>query len=172
MKSMRILVMFGAVAAVACVPKAVPPPEPRPEPAPQPAPPPPPPPAADWRDIPLTPGDWAYSAQGSASQAVFGPVNGQPLFAVRCDRGQRQIILSRSGQAGGNAMTIRTTFGDRNLPVAAGANPAAAALPVNDRFLDDMVFSRGRITVEVPGTAMLVIPTWPAPARVIEDCRS
>jgi hypothetical protein len=34
-----------------------------------------------------------------------------------------------------------------------------------------MVFSRGRFTVEVPGAPMLVIPAWPEPARVIEDCR-
>ena len=176
MKSMRILLMWGALAAAGCVPRAAPPPARRPEPAPEPAPvPPPPPPAADWRDIPLTQGGWVYSAQGNTSQALFGPANSEALFSVRCDRGQRRVILSRAGQTNGNMMTIRTTSGARSLRATAGREPlpyAAATLPATDRFLDSMVFSRGRFTVEVPGAPMLVIPAWPAPARVIEDCRS
>ena len=176
MKSMRILLMFGALAAAGCVPKAAPPPEPRPQPPPQPQPTSaPPPPAADWRDIPLTSGDWVYNAQGGNSQALFGPANSEALFSVRCDRARRQVILSRAGQTSGDAMSIRTTFGARSLPVTVGTEPlpyAAATLSANDSFLDSMVFSRGRFTVAVPGTTMLVIPAWPAPARVIEDCRS
>ena len=48
---------------------------------------------------------------------------------------------------------------------------ATATLSAGDPILDAMVFSRGRFTVEAPGLPMLVLPTWPAPARVIEDCR-
>lgn len=70
-------------------------------------------------------------------------------------------------------MTIRTTFGARALPAGAVDRTAGASanLPVNDNLLDNMAFSRGRFTVEMAGAPMLVIPTWPEPARVIEDCR-
>jgi hypothetical protein len=48
----------------------------------------------------------------------------------------------------------------------------SAALAANDPLLDAMVFSRGRFSIEVTGLPRLIIPTWPEPARVIEDCRS
>jgi hypothetical protein len=34
-----------------------------------------------------------------------------------------------------------------------------------------MAFSRGRFMVEAQGMATLVLPAWPEPARVVEDCR-
>ena len=100
---------------------------------------------------------------------MFG-TPGADAFTVRCDRAQNRITVARSGVAGGNMMTVRTSFGARNLPIASGRQPVAA-LPASDRFLDTIVFSRGRFTVEVPGLPMLVIPSWPEPARVVEDCR-
>jgi hypothetical protein len=136
--------------------------------------PPPPPPRADWRDIPLTPGNWFYRNEGATSQALFGPANSEASFIVRCDRARGQVVLSREGSANGNMMTVRTTSGARNFPLSVQTEPLAsvsASLNPNDRFLDSMAFSRGRITVEVPGTPMLVIPSWAEPARVIEDCR-
>lgn len=171
MKPMRLVVLLGGVAmAAACVPQreAPPPPQPRPLP-PRPVPPPPPPPPADWRDIPLTPGGWVYRGDGSSSEAQFGA--GSPAFTIRCDRGQDRITLMRAGSTSGSVMTVRTSFGARNFPVAAGRQPIAAAVPASDRFLDSMAFSRGRFTVEAAGLPMLVIPSWPEPARVIEDCR-
>jgi hypothetical protein len=173
MKSARILPVIGGLAVVAaCVPqREAPPPPPPPQPVPmRPAPPPPPPPPADWRDRPVTPGSWSYRSDGNVSQASFG-AGGAPAFVVRCDRTQRRIVLESDGVANGSVMTIRTSFGARNLPVTAG-QPLAAAVPASDRFLDSMVFSRGRFTVEAAGRPMLVIPSWPEPARVIEDCRS
>jgi hypothetical protein len=71
-------------------------------------------------------------------------------------------------------MTVRTTGQSRTLSMSVQAEPLPyvwAALPANDRFLDEIVFSRGRFTVEVPGLPMLVLPAWAEPARVIEDCR-
>ena len=179
MKSVRAVVMVGAVAALAgCVPKreAPPPPPQQPRAAPRPAPaPPPPPPAADWRDLPLTAGAWVYGSQGGTSQALFGSPNSEAVSIVRCDRQRRQVSLWREGRATGNMMTVRTSFGARNLPVSVQAEPMAyvhASLPASDRFLDTIAFSRGRFTVEVPGQPMLVIPAWPEPARVVEDCRA
>lgn len=170
MKSVRLGLCLGAIAAIAgCVPAPrAPAPQP---PAPPPVAPPalPPAPPRAWQDIPLSPGTWTYGAASADLQAVFGPANGAPSFVVRCDQASRLVILSRVGGAGGGAMTIRTSFGARSLPSA--APDVSASLPAQDSFLDSMVFSRGRFTVEVPGAAMLVIPAWPEPARVIEDCR-
>lgn len=175
MNKVRAALLLGSVAAaVACVPRREPPPPPAPQPRVQvPAPAPvlvPPPPRADWRDIPLTPGRWTYRADAQGSVADYGATSAQASFAVRCDRATRQVRLFRPGGAAGNAMTIRTSYTARSFPLAGQPEPSAS-LPASDRFLDQMAFSRGRFTVEVPGTAMLVIPAWPEPARVVEDCR-
>jgi hypothetical protein len=93
---------------------------------------------------------------------------------VRCERARSQVSLWREGTTSGNTMTVRTSAGARNLPLSISAQPLAgvwAALPTGDRLLDEIAFSRGRFTIEVPGTQMLVIPSWPEPARVVEDCR-
>jgi hypothetical protein len=179
MKPMR-LALVGAIAAVAaCVPRpepappAAPPVRPAP-PVARPAPPPPPPAASDWRDIPLSPGSWSYRDEGAASQAVFGPLNGEASFLIRCERGSRLVTLSRAGAPAGTMMTLRTTSTAGNLPVSPQTQPlprAVGTLPASDRLLDAIAFSRGRFTVELTGTAMLVIPSWPEPARVVEDCR-
>jgi hypothetical protein len=115
-----------------------------------------------------------YRNEGATSQALFGPASSEASFVVRCNRARRQVTLSRQGSSSGNMMTVRTSFTARNLPVAAQAEPlpsVSATLPASDRFLDSIAFSRGRFTVEVPGQPMLVIPSWPEPARVVEDCR-
>jgi hypothetical protein len=173
----RTSLLLAVLIAGACVPKREPPaPQPSPQPpvqtAPRPQPQPvPPPPRADWRDMPLTPGNWLYSASGQTSQAAFGPAGGQAAFLVRCDRVRRQVSLGRQGAAAAGTMTVRSSSDARNLPAAVQVDYAWAALPADDRLLDGLVFSRGRFAIEAPGTAMLVIPSWPEPARVIEDCR-
>ena len=175
MKSLRIFLLLSVAALAACAPRKAPTPPPPPPPVatpqPRPVPPPPPPPAADWRDLALTPGSWSYRGEGAVSTATFAGAGGS--FMLRCDRNARQVTLSRPGAASGNMMTIRTSSISRNLPLAVQGEPAVrfASLPSNDRFLDAIAFSRGRFTVEVPGAPMLVIPAWPEPARVVEDCR-
>jgi hypothetical protein len=177
MKPLRIILLLGAAAAAGCVPKReAPPPPPQEQPVQvqRPRPVPPPQPRADWRDIPLTPGSWFYRNEGATSQALFGAANSEASFIVRCDRARRQVVLSREGITSGNMMTVRTTSGARNFPISIQTEPLPyvwASLNPNDRFLDSIAFSRGSITVEVPGTPMLVIPSWAEPARVIEDCR-
>jgi hypothetical protein len=109
-----------------------------------------------------------------ASLASFGPPGTQASFAVRCEKAGRQIVLIRNGTTTGNMLTIRTSFGARNFPIMAEAgapNQIVSRLGVYDPFLDSIAFSRGRFSVEVPGTPMLIIPAWPEPARVFEDCR-
>ncbi len=175
----KFLSLVVCVAALgACVPKreapAPAPPRAQPPVQPRPVPPPPSPAAVDWTLLTLTPGNWVYNPQADSSQAMFGPAGGAATFVVRCDRARRQVSLWRQGITSGNSMTVRTSAGARNLPLSVQAEPLAyvySALPSGDRLLDQIAFSRGRFTVEVPGTPMLVIPAWSEPARVVEDCR-
>jgi hypothetical protein len=109
-------------------------------------------PAEGWTDGPLTPGEWSYG-DGEAHYAGF---------ALRCDSARRLVVLSREGVAG--PLRVLTSYGERALP-------AGAALPASDPLLDEMAFSRGRFAVAAEGVAMLVVPAWPEPGRVVEDCR-
>lgn len=177
MKRLGLYCVLAAVtAAIACVPSREPPAPPPPvrvPPPPQPMPQ-PPPPAAEWRDVALTPGSWAYRSEPDGSVAAFGPPRAEARFSIRCDRSRRAILLSRGGETGGRAMVLRTTFGARNLPLSAnaGAMPTVSArVPASDPLLDQLAFSRGRFAVETAGLPTLYIPAWPEPARVIEDCR-
>jgi hypothetical protein len=125
----------------------------------RPAPPPPaaPPPveaAEGWADRPLSPGDWSYDA--SAGEARYAG------FSLRCDAGRRQVVVSRAGASG--PLRLSTTFGGRILP-------AGGAIPADDPLLDEIAFSRGRLMVEARGTEPLILPAWPEPARVVQDCR-
>jgi len=166
--------IVGALALLAaCVAQPSAPPPPPTSPAPVPAPTAPAPRAIDWRDLPLSGGAWGYRSDTSAAEALFGPA-GHASFTLRCDRARREIMLVRDGLTSGNTMTIRTSSGTRNFPLSVRTEPtpiAYSTVDASDRFLDSIAFSRGRFTVDVPGTAMLVIPAWPEPARVIEDCR-
>jgi len=168
----RIAMVGMALAAAACVPRT---PQPAPEPAPPaPAPSPtPPPPAApaprDWADLPLTPGTWRYGAEGGTPTATFAG-SGGAHFSLECDRASRRVLLVRAGATGG-AIAVRTSYGARSLPAAARDTSLVATLPAADPLLDQIAFSRGRFTVEVPGAAQLVLPAWPETARVTEECR-
>ena len=147
----------------ACVPRSEPPPPtPPPPPAPPPAPPAPPPapPPADWSVAPLSPGDWSHAG----NQASFGGD-----FAVRCDGGR--IALARTGNGSGQRLTIRTTYGERTLPASNGGGRIVATVAASDALLDQIAFSRGRFLVQADGLPALIVPAWPEPARVIEDCR-
>jgi hypothetical protein len=161
---------LGALLVGGCAtspkPVAVAPPSPPPPPAAE-APPPPPPAPPSWENMAPAPGDWRFVA-APAAQAEYGE-EGAPSFTLRCAAARQRVVLVRTGAAPGSGLTLRTTFGSRQLPIGEGA---AAALAASDPILDDMVSSRGRIAIEAPGLPMLVLPTWPEPARVIEECRS
>lgn len=165
-----------AVSIAGCV--SAPPPPPAPvAPTPTPAPPPPPPAPAlgpDWRDWPITPGDWVYRQDARGSIALFGRANADADFVIRCDKLQKRIFLSRAGEGGQGSMTIRTTSIARTLSAApTGATPpyTAVSLGVQDPILDAMGYSRGRFLVIAGGMPTLVIPAWAEVLRVTEDCR-
>ncbi|WP_338467762.1 hypothetical protein RXV95_04195 [Novosphingobium sp. ZN18A2] len=175
----RALLPLGLVIFVAgCVSSPAPPPPPPPTPKPvrTAAPPPPPPaPQVDWRDAPLTAGDWSYRPDGTGSVAAYGEPGSNPLLLLRCDRARRQVMLDRAGSApAALPMTLLTTSMVRPLD----AVPLPGALPMlratfaaSDPALDAMAFSRGRIAVEVNGLHTLIVPAWEEIDRVIEDCR-
>ena len=169
---MAIFRTFGpafaaAIFLVSCAPRPAPPAPPPAPPPPAPAPAPSPPPPADWRDAALSPGDWRLSNDGAA--ATWG-VAGAASFVVRCEPGGR-ISLARPDAPGATALVVRTSFGERSLAASARPGGATAILAASDPLLDQIMFSRGRFLIGAPGAADLVLPSWPEPARVIEDCR-
>lgn len=165
--------LFAAVAA--CVPQSVPP---APAPAPVTVPVPPPVPTAaprgnDWRDWPLTPGNWTWRRDGSGSIALFGVAGSGAHMTLRCDPVARRLYLSVAG-TGTAPLTILTTSTTRTLAVQpTGGTPpyVAVALAPDDRLLDAMGFSRGHFVVQQPGAPTLVVPAWAEVERVTEDCR-
>lgn len=158
---------------VACVPASRPPEPPAPAPSVA-APAPvalPPALGPDWRDWPLTPGEWRYGRDAGGSAAVFGSAGAEPLLLLRCDANARSVLLSLAG-ADSTTATLRTTSTTRAVPLQpAGGATTQAALTAADPLLDALAFSRGRFTVERPGRAPLVVPAHAEIARVTEDCR-
>lgn len=169
-----LLILIGLGA---CASEPAPRPAPRPvtryDPPPRPAPVQPVAVGADWRDWPVTPGDWAYRRDARGSIALFGAPGGDALLTLRCDRETGMLYLSR---AGGDAapLVIRTSTLARTLALQpTGAMPAymAVALSPRDALLDAIAFSRGRFIVEQGGAPTLVVPAWAEVPRVTEDCR-
>jgi len=161
----------AALAVAACVPRQEAP-APLPPPATQVpvvrAPPPPAPPPADWQAAPLSPGDWSY-APNPAPRATFRST-GDISFEISCERGRTVRLRWAGAQA--QAIAIRTSYGERRLQVSeVHINMVDADLPPSDPLLDQIAFSRGRFMVQAEGAQALILPAWPEPARVIEDCR-
>lgn len=173
----RKLALASFALLAACVPTARPPaPVPVPSPVPSPAPVPPPAPSpyvGDWRDWPVTPGDWSYRPGAHGSSAQFGMAGRPAQFAIQCDLANRRILLSRAAPSG-TMLTLRTSSLARTLPAAPSDEtpPARFAVVVaNDPLLDAMAFNRGRFIVELAPLPPLVVPAWSEVSRVIEDCR-
>ena len=129
----------------------------------------PPPEPTDWRDAPITPGDWHWSAANGRSTASFA--GGR--LELQCNLATRALTMFvRSGNARANAvMTVSTTSGTHALPAQPQAGGFAAALPAGSPAADAMAFSRGRFAVTLAGEQTLYIPSWTEVSRAIEDCR-
>ncbi|MDE1917276.1 MAG: hypothetical protein KGJ57_14790 [Sphingomonadales bacterium] len=157
---------------------------PRPAPAPPPrrvtppvarplAPPPKPAPAVDWRDAPITPGDWHWAREGGDSVARFG-LPGTTTLALRCIAATRMVAIDMANPGSSQPMTvtIATSSQTRNLQGQTRGPWLEITFGARDNFLDAMAFSRGRFMVLASGRSGLFLPSWPEVTRVIEDCRS
>ena len=172
---MRNLIAAASLLTLAsCVAPSTPEPQPAPAPtkAPPPAPAPVPPTSSDWRDWPLTPGDWSYASDARGSTARYGR-SGAPVLTLRCDRAARQVTFAIPERAGASeTATVRTSSTARALGLRSdGAGHQSLPLTANDPLLDAMGFSRGRFVIEQRGGATLVVPAWAEILRVAEDCR-
>ncbi|MEH3106092.1 MAG: hypothetical protein PGN09_02035 [Sphingomonas fennica] len=166
----RLAALLTAAALAGCVPAPAPPPQPA-APAPAPAPVTAPPPG--WRDLPLTPGGWAYLTDPAGTSALFGRPGSEADFILRCDPAARRVTLSRPGGTAG-AMQVSTTSRSAAYPAQPlpGTPPRiGASLPAADAMLDAIAFSKGRFAIAGAGLPMLVLPAWGEPIRVVEDCR-
>ncbi len=167
------LVTGLSVLAASCSGRMIPAPAPTPSLTPNYVPPPPPPPPrmTNWRDMPVTPGNWHWRMEGARSVARFG---GDALL-LSCNREAGTITLIRPGTATGAVpVTIQTSTVNRTLSANPEPGPPpviALTLPARDKLLDAMAFSRGRFAVETAGLPTLYVPSWTEVSRVIEDCR-
>ncbi len=162
-RSLLLLVVPAALAACVPPPAKVAPAPAAPLPPPIAAAPAPLPLSSDWRDWPLTPGDWRYASDGSAR---FGP-GATAWLTLRCEGGS--ILLDRAGSA--TSTTVRTTALTRAVPLTPSPNGGVARLAASDPLFDAIGFSRGRFVVESAGAPPLVVPAWAEVLRVVEDCR-
>ncbi len=179
----RLLTLASVSTAVALLtscaaPRMIPPPAPPPVIAPIPVPPAPKLPA-NWRDLPVTPGQWSWALENGRSIARFGSPDAPPLVILSCDRAALQVLFARAGTGAEIPgqhlpMAISTTTGIRALtsePAVSLPGWITAPIRTSDPILDAMAFSRGRFALETAGLAMLSLPSWPEVSRVIEDCR-
>ncbi|MGN6269501.1 MAG: hypothetical protein ACTHM0_06360 [Sphingomonas sp.] len=175
MRQSLLLAPLLALAVAGCVPSVAPPPAPAPRPAPAPAPAPTPSPrlTGDWRDWPLTPGDWTYRSTPAGGVSTFAVAGMTPSVTLSCDRATRRLTLVRAGTVPGtSAMTIVTTSQTRTAPAQPdGRGGSAASFAATDNLLDSIGYSRGRFIIQQAGLPTLVIPAWPEIERVTEDCR-
>ena len=111
------------------------------------------------KHLSIPPGQWAYAVTQTGSEARYG---GHLL--LRCERASRSVIITRPGASAGS-LTIVTDLLTKALP-------PSGRVAASDPVLDAMAFSRGRFLVVGGLSPVLAVPSWPEPARAIEDCRN
>jgi hypothetical protein len=111
------------------------------------------------KSLPIAPGQWSYVASATGSEARYGT-----HIIIRCDRTTRTVSIRRTDLPD-SPLVIVTSALTRTLPVG-------GRLLANDPLLDAIALSRGRFLVSSGSGPVLAIPSWPEPARSIEDCRN
>lgn len=158
------LATIPLLAASCSGPRVVPPPR-EPEARPTPAPPPRPRPGVDWRDAPITPGDWTWSNEGGQSVARFAG----GAIELRCDRANDVVLLRLA--RGSAPVTVTTSSVTRTLPATTETSGITVRMGRNDPLLDAIALSRGRFAIDAGNAGTLYVPSWPEISRVVEDCR-
>jgi hypothetical protein len=130
-------------------------------------------PPVDYSTATPLAGSWFYSPAADGSEAIYLNTSAQPQFVIHCTRATRRVSIARPASAAAPFLFLWTSSEARNLP--ASYKPATARLvaevPAFDPLLDAIAFSRGRFAIGVLGAPAAVLPSWPEPARVVEDCR-
>ena len=111
------------------------------------------------KSLPIATGQWVYVESATGSEARYGA-----HIVVRCDRTTRTVSIYRPNLPD-SSLTIATSALIRALPVG-------GRLLANDPLLDAFAFSRGRILISSGSGPIIAVPSWPEPARAIEDCRN
>ena len=119
-------------------------------------------------------GAWSFHRAAGGSYAAFLDATARQRFIVRCNRAARTVSLVRTAvPAAAPTIAVWTTTMNRSLPARFDATRTLTAdVAATDPILDAIAFSRGRFATAASGAPLLALPTWPEPARVIEDCRS
>lgn len=113
----------------------------------------------DGKLLPIPPGQWTYALTQTGSEARYGA-----HLLVRCERATRSVVILRPGAPAGS-LTIVTDMMTKVLP-------PSGRVAASDPILDAVAFSRGRFVVAGGLSPVLAVPSWPEPARAIEDCRN
>ncbi|RVU03849.1 hypothetical protein EOE18_13365 [Novosphingobium umbonatum] len=166
------LLLLTLTLAACTVPPAAPP---APAPvvaAPRPAPPPVAQPL-DWQSAPVAEGHWQLDTGHRPAQARFAAPSQQLTAQCSSDHRFVQITLHASHSAPLTpTLAITTSRGQRVLDASLlEGSRLLVNLPVGEKLLDAIAFSRGRWMVEVPGLAPLILPATPEFGRVVDDCR-
>lgn len=166
--------VIAPLLAISCsAPRMIPPAAHAPEPRPAPYLPPPPQrprqsSTPDWRDAPITAGNWSWSAEDGRSVARFAG----GALELNCDRAGGTVTLRRAlPNAGTSTILVSTSAVTRALPAARTPDGLSSRMAATDPLLDAIAFSRGRFAVAVDRAETLYVPSWPEISRVVEDCR-
>jgi hypothetical protein len=131
-------------------------------------------PIADLSYVAPIAGSWSYAATTDGSEARFADASGNPQLWIHCTRATRQLSIGKPASAAAPFLNVWTSSMTRSVP--SSFNPATGrltiALTANDPLLDAIASSRGHIGFSVGAQPPLVVPPWPEPSRVIEDCRA
>lgn len=119
-------------------------------------------------------GSWTYAMTAGGTEARFADAAGNPQLWVQCTRATRRVSIARMATGAAPFLTVWSSSLTRQVP--GSFNPATNRLTIDlatfDPLLDAIVSSRGRVGYTIGTQPPLVVPPWPEPARVIEDCRA
>lgn len=118
-------------------------------------------------------GNWTYVAAVDGSGAIFAGASGQPQLWVHCTRATRRVTIAKAATVAAPVLNLWTSSLTRAVPAAFNSMTGRLTIELTafDPLLDAIAFSRGRVGFATGAQSPLVLPPWPEPARVIEDCR-